>query len=61
MTKYVTLAALALLTISCAVLEGLLEWLPPQFIQFNGLLVIVCTGALISWVLKPHAETVNRD
>ena len=61
MTKHVILAILALLTLTCAVLEGLFDWLPPQFIQFNGLLAIVCTGALIGWTFKTRADSLDKD
>ena len=61
MTKYVVLTILALLALTCAVLEGLFEWLPPQFIQFNGLLAIVCTGVFIGWTLKVQAGSLDKD
>jgi hypothetical protein len=52
MYKYIILILLALLAITGAVLEGLFEDLSPQFIQVNGLLTIICTGAFITGVLK---------
>ena len=61
MKKYIALTILALLTMSCAVLEGLFESLPAQFVQFTGLLMIVCVGVFISWALKIQAESFKRD
>lgn len=61
MKKYFLLIPLALLTITCAVLEGLFETLPAQFIQINGLLTIVCVGVFIVWTLKVQAGTLNKD
>ena len=51
MKKYIILISLAILTMTCAVLEGLVPSLPQQFIQVTGLLTIVCVGALIFWAL----------
>ena len=47
MIRYVVLTLLALLTMTFAVLEGLVESLPPQLIQISGLLTIVCAGVFI--------------
>lgn len=52
MKKYIILISLAILTMTCAVLEGLFETLPAQFIQINGLLTIVCVGVFIVWTLN---------
>lgn len=52
MKKYIILILLALFALTGAVLEGLVEGLSPQFIQVNGLLTIISTGAFIVWVLK---------
>jgi hypothetical protein len=60
MKKYIILISLALITLTCAVLEGLVE-LPAQFIQLNGLLTILCTGAFISWTLKMQVDNFNKD
>ena len=60
MSKFI-LISLALLTVTCAVLEGLIESIPPQFIQINGLLTIVCTGVFIVWTLKTQAQRFDRD
>ena len=61
MIKYIVLTSLALLTLTCAVLEGLVESLPPQFIQINGLLTIVCAAVFIIWTLKIQAERLEKD
>jgi len=61
MMKYTVLAILALLTVTCAVLEGLVESLSPQFIQLVGLLTIVCTGVFIGWTLRLQARSFKRD
>ena len=60
MRKFI-LTLLALLTLTSAVLEGLIEGLPPQFIQINGLLTIVCAGVFIAWTLKIQAERFDKD
>jgi hypothetical protein len=52
MKKYIVPILLALFAMSGAVLEGLIKDLSPQIIQTNGLLTIICTGVLISWVLS---------
>jgi hypothetical protein len=59
--KNLILISLALLAITFAVLEGLIEGLPPQFIQINGLLTIVCAGVFIVWTLKIQAERLEKD
>lgn len=60
MRKYIVLSSLTLLILTCAALEGLVE-LSPQFIQINGLLIIVGAGALISWVVKKQVEELDKD
>jgi hypothetical protein len=60
MKKYIILISLALMTLACVILEGLIE-LPEQFIQFNGLLTILCTGAFIGWTLKVQAEDFEEE
>jgi hypothetical protein len=60
MKKFVVLMILALITLACVTLEGLIE-LPAQFIQINGLLTIVFTAAFISWVLKTQADDFAKD
>lgn len=61
MIKSIFLISLALLTMTCAVLEGLVESLPAQFVQLTGLLTIVCAGTFITWVIKVRAEGFNQD
>ena len=61
MKKAIVLTLLALVTMTCAVLEGLVESLPPQFIQVNGLLTIVCAGVFIVWTLKVQADRFHKD
>ncbi len=56
MKKYIILMFLALLTLTGAVLEGLVEGLSPQFVQINGLLTIICAGVFITWTLKLQAQ-----
>ena len=56
MKKYIVLIFLAVLTMTGAVLEGLVEGLSPQFVQVNGLLTIICTGIFITWTLKLQAQ-----
>lgn len=52
MKKYIILMFLALLALTGAVLEGLVEGLPPHLVQVNGLLTIICVGIFIIWTLK---------
>ena len=61
MKKYIILISLALVTITCAVLEGLIESLPAQFIQFTGLLTIMCAGIFITWTLKLRAWESDKN
>ena len=60
MKKLVVLVLLALLTMTGAVLEGLVENLSPQLVQLNGLLTILCTAALITWTLKTQADSFRE-
>jgi len=61
MIKYIVLTSLALLTLTFAVLEGLIESLPPLFIQATGLLTIVCAAVFIIWTLKIQAQGFKKD
>jgi hypothetical protein len=61
MKKYVIIAALAILTLSFAVLEGLVEGLPVQLVQLSGLLTILCTAAFIGWTLKTMLGQFTKD
>ena len=61
MKKYIVLILLAILTTTCAVLEGLVPGLPPLFIQVSGLLIIVSTGVFIVWTLKVKAWRFDKD
>ena len=59
MKKYIALVLLALVTMTGAVFEGLVE-LSPQLIQANGLMTILCTAALIVWTLKGQIDDVSE-
>ena len=61
MKNIIILMSLAIITVTCAVLEGLVESLPPQFVQANGLLTIICAGVLIVLTLKMQAEWFKKD
>ena len=61
MKKYFILIPLVLLTMTCAVVEGLIESLPPQFIQINGFLIIVCAVVFIAWTLKVRGKGFYKD
>jgi len=61
MKKYIILVSLAILTMTCAVVEGLVESLSPQFIQVTGLLTIVCVAVFIIWTLKIQAHGFKKD
>ena len=56
MKKYIVLIFLALLTMTGAVLEGLVEGLSPHLVQVNGLLTVICAGVFIFWTLKIQAQ-----
>ena len=56
MKKYIVLIILAVLTMTGAVLEGLVEDISPQLVQANGLLTIICAGVFITWTLKLQAQ-----
>jgi len=61
MKKYIVLISLAILTMTCAVLEGLVPSLPPLFIQINGLLTILCAGVIIVGALKAKPRSYDKD
>lgn len=61
MIRYVVLTLLALLTMTFAVLEGLVESLPSQIIQISGLLTIVCAGVFIFLALKIQATEFKKN
>lgn len=52
MKKYIVLITLAFITMTGAVLEGLIEDLSPQLIQLNGLMTLTSAVALIIWALR---------
>ena len=54
--KYIILILLALLTMTGAIFEGLVEGLSPQLVQINGLLTILSAGVFVGWTLKVQAE-----
>jgi hypothetical protein len=56
MKKYIVLIFLAVLTMTGAVLEGLVEGLSPQLVQVNGLLTIICAGVFIFWTLRLQTQ-----
>ena len=56
MKKYIVLGLLALITMTGALLEGLIEGLPQQLVQVNGALTIVSAMALVVWTLKVQAN-----
>jgi len=60
MKKYIVLIILALLTMTGAVLEGLVEGLSPQLVQANGLLTLLSAFALVVWTLKIQTSKFSR-
>ena len=56
MKKYIVLGLLALITMTGALLESLIEGLPQQLVQINGALTIVSAMALVVWTLKVQAS-----
>jgi len=52
MSKIIALSSLALLALLGALLEGLVETVPPQFIQINGILIIFFTGVFALTMLR---------
>ena len=48
MSRIALLPVLLILTLGGALLEGLLDQLPPLFIQANGILIIICTLVFIA-------------
>jgi hypothetical protein len=61
MTNIIILMSLAIVTVACSVLEGLVESLSPQFIQISGLLTIICAGVFIVMTLKVQAGWFKKD
>jgi len=60
MKKYMILIVLALLILTCAVLEGVLD-LPAKFIQINGLLVIAAAATVVIWISRKHDAEPEKD
>ena len=56
MKKYIVLGLLALITMTGALLEVLLEGLPQQLVQVNGALTIVSAMVLVAWTLKVQSS-----
>ena len=56
MKKYIVLGLLALITMTGAVLEVLVEGLPQQLVQVNGALTILSAMVLVAWTLKLQAS-----
>lgn len=56
MKKFIVLGLLVLITMSGAVLEVLVEGLPQQLVQVNGVLTIVSAMVLVAWTLKLQAS-----
>jgi len=56
MKKYFILGLLALVTMVGAVLEGLIEGLPQQVVQINGVMTIISAMVLVVWTLKVQAS-----
>jgi len=56
MKKYIVLGLLALLTMTGAALEVLVEGLPQQLVQVNGALTIVSAMILVAWTLKVQSS-----
>ncbi len=52
MKKYIVLGLLVLITMTGALLEGLIEGLPQQVVQINGALTITSAMILVAWTLK---------
>jgi hypothetical protein len=52
MRKHIVLLMLTLITMTGAVLEGLVADFSPQMVQINGLLTLVSAIALITWALS---------
>lgn len=61
MRKTFALILLALLILGCAVLEGLYETLPAQFVQFNGLLALSVSITWLVWVVKTSFLHTGKD
>jgi hypothetical protein len=59
MNKYIVLGLLTLLTMTGAVLEGLIEGLPQQLVQVNGALTIISAMALVVWTLKAGRDQLR--
>jgi len=55
MKKYIVLGLLVLITMTGALLEGMIEGLPQQVVQINGALTIISAMILVAWTLKVQA------
>jgi hypothetical protein len=61
MKKYAVLIFLALLIVTGALLEGLVEDLSPQLVQIIGLLTLISAGTLTVWALKFQQGSAIKD
>lgn len=61
MKKYVVLIVLGLITMTGAVLEGLVENLSPQMVQLNGLFTLISAIVLIGWALSVQEGNRSKD
>ena len=61
MKKYIVLIALALITMTGAVLEGLIPGLSPKVVQVNGLMTLASTLALIVWALSIQSGRFSEE
>lgn len=52
MMKIFALSALVLLALGGALLEGLIDAVPPQFVQLNGVFIILCTAVFVLSAVK---------
>ena len=56
MKTYIALGLLALITLTGAILEGLVKDLPQHLVQLNGALTIISAMVLVAWTLKVQAS-----
>ena len=52
MGKYIVWVSLAVLMISGALIEGLVEGLPQKWVQLNGFVTILSVFGFVAWTLR---------
>ena len=61
MKNYIVWIVLAVLMMTGAFAEGLIEGLPRQLVQANGVLIILSAMTFVGWSLKVQASSFRKE